>query len=99
MRAIAVSLAFALALLSLSPAAPAQDDGKAARADILSILDELGLSPDRDTESPARLAATAGPETIGECCKTCRKGKACGDSCIDRTETCEQPPGCACDWE
>ena len=31
------------------------------------------------------------------CCKTCRSGKACGDSCIKRDETCTQPPGCACD--
>ena len=31
------------------------------------------------------------------CCKTCRKGKACGNSCIARWKTCRQPPGCACD--
>ena len=30
------------------------------------------------------------------CCKICRKGKACGDSCISRDKTCHQPPGCAC---
>lgn len=39
------------------------------------------------------------PETsqAAACCKTCRKGKACGDSCIARDKTCHQPPGCACD--
>lgn len=31
------------------------------------------------------------------CCKVCRKGKACGDSCISRDKDCHQPPGCACD--
>ncbi len=31
------------------------------------------------------------------CCKTCRKGKACGNSCISRAKTCHKPPGCACD--
>lgn len=31
------------------------------------------------------------------CCKTCRKGKACGDSCISREKQCTTPPGCACD--
>jgi hypothetical protein len=31
-----------------------------------------------------------------ECCKICRKGKACGDSCIARDRECHQPPGCAC---
>ena len=32
-----------------------------------------------------------------QCCKICRKGKACGNSCINRNYTCHQPPGCACD--
>ena len=31
------------------------------------------------------------------CCKICRKGKACGNSCIARWKTCRKPPGCACD--
>lgn len=30
------------------------------------------------------------------CCKICRKGKACGDSCIARHLTCHKPRGCAC---
>lgn len=30
------------------------------------------------------------------CCKICRKGKACGDSCIARNKTCRKGPGCAC---
>jgi hypothetical protein len=35
--------------------------------------------------------------TTTTCCKVCNKGKACGDSCINRSYTCHQPPGCACD--
>jgi len=31
------------------------------------------------------------------CCKTCHKGKACGDSCIARDKECTLPKGCACD--
>jgi hypothetical protein len=31
------------------------------------------------------------------CCKVCRKGKACGDSCISRAYECHKGPGCACD--
>ena len=32
------------------------------------------------------------------CCKICRKGKACGNSCISsRSKTCHRPQGCACD--
>jgi len=34
---------------------------------------------------------------ISQCCKVCKKGKACGDSCISKTKTCHKPPGCACD--
>lgn len=30
------------------------------------------------------------------CCRVCREGKACGDSCISRTQTCNVGPGCAC---
>ncbi len=30
------------------------------------------------------------------CCKTCRKGQACGDSCISRSKTCSAGKGCAC---
>lgn len=30
------------------------------------------------------------------CCKICRKGKACGDTCISRSYTCHVGPGCAC---
>ncbi|MDA7429854.1 hypothetical protein PGB28_15420 [Primorskyibacter aestuariivivens] len=35
--------------------------------------------------------------TYQSCCKTCRKGKACGDSCISRSKTCRVGNGCACD--
>lgn len=30
------------------------------------------------------------------CCKVCRKGQPCGNSCISWNKTCHQPPGCAC---
>ena len=33
------------------------------------------------------------------CCRVCRTGKACGNSCIARNLTCRQPPGCACNGE
>lgn len=29
-------------------------------------------------------------------CKCCDDGKACGDSCISKSATCNQPDGCAC---
>ena len=36
-------------------------------------------------------------EPAKTCCKVCRKGQACGNSCISRRYTCRKPPGCACD--
>ncbi|GAB3294253.1 hypothetical protein GCM10027450_14820 [Pseudidiomarina andamanensis] len=42
----------------------------------------------------------ASPDEISEyakCCKVCRKGKACGDSCISRSKNCNKGKGCACD--
>lgn len=37
------------------------------------------------------------PVEVQTCCKTCSKGKACGNSCIARNKTCHKGPGCACD--
>ena len=31
------------------------------------------------------------------CCKVCKKGKACGDSCIAVDKNCTKGVGCACD--
>ena len=31
------------------------------------------------------------------CCKYCRRGKACGNTCIARWKTCHVGHGCACD--
>ncbi len=30
------------------------------------------------------------------CCKVCRKGKACGNSCINKSYNCHKGVGCAC---
>lgn len=41
--------------------------------------------------------STVRPDTSGgSCCRVCRTGKACGDSCINVNYTCRQPAGCAC---
>ena len=34
---------------------------------------------------------------LQQCCRVCRAGKACGNSCISVDKNCRQPPGCACD--
>lgn len=38
------------------------------------------------------------PDNSGgsSCCKVCRSGKACGDSCIDSSKSCNVGRGCAC---
>jgi len=33
------------------------------------------------------------------CCKVCTTGKACGDTCIEKTDTCHKGAGCACNNE
>lgn len=50
------------------------------------------LFPQSETEQPAFSQVQA-----AACCKICRKGKACGNSCISRDKTCRKGPGCACD--
>ncbi len=44
------------------------------------------------------LAATAAAPVCAApaCCKVCRAGKPCGDSCIARDSVCRKGPGCAC---
>lgn len=42
--------------------------------------------PDSDDSSPART-----------CCKICRTGCACGNTCISCSKTCHRAGGCACD--
>jgi cell division septation protein DedD len=39
---------------------------------------------------------TPRPTSAPACCKVCSTGKACGDSCISRSNTCHVGPGCAC---
>lgn len=41
-------------------------------------------------------AATPVQAVQQSCCRVCRTGKACGNSCISRTAQCHQPTGCAC---
>ena len=59
--------------------------GNAGASEAAAFLQYIETSPVRDALSLAQA-----------CCKVCRKGKACGDSCIARNKTCAKPPGCAC---
>jgi len=64
----------------------------------LSAQTAPGLSPApwAATLSDRLLSLGHGPGVAQSCCKTCRKGKACGDSCISKTKSCHKGSGCAC---
>lgn len=64
----------------------------------------LSAAPMQSFASPPEPAAVelllqrTKPDVLNAaCCKTCRKGKACGDSCISRDKSCRKGAGCACD--
>ena len=53
--------------------------------------------PEPTTSASPPLSPDEASSSSEMCCKICRKGKACGNSCIARSRTCHQAPGCACD--
>lgn len=63
------------------------DNGNAAVGSVCPRVISTGYQP----------ARAAPLDAAQRCCKVCRKGKACGNSCIARWKNCHQPPGCACD--
>jgi hypothetical protein len=42
------------------------------------------------------VAAGCAEDATGSCCKVCTTGKACGDTCIPQSNTCNVGAGCAC---
>jgi hypothetical protein len=52
--------------------------------------------PPEPSESRRRVVKPVERPAPSTCCKICRTGTACGDSCIARDRTCHQPTGCAC---
>jgi hypothetical protein len=79
-----------------------------ARADAEPILEVPTIAPEPEPEPAANEPTTTEPsrdateipessQTSDTCCRTCRKGKACGDTCVARDRECTVAPGCACD--
>jgi hypothetical protein len=58
-----------------------------AAADYSPGIDRLGGAVETLTELAQRQ---------DRCCKHCKKGQPCGNSCISTKYKCHQPPGCAC---
>jgi len=47
--------------------------------------------------APTARRSDSSSQPARTCCRVCTRGKACGNSCINRGYQCRQPPGCACD--
>lgn len=62
------------------------------------VLNErTGPSPMTPTPAPIARASDSTAQPARACCRVCTRGKACGNSCINRGYQCRQPTGCACD--
>jgi micrococcal nuclease len=64
--------------------------GRGRYADVLEAAED-------GAEPRARGSLEGDEPPRDECCRTCRKGTACGDSCIAASSTCRKGRGCACD--
>ncbi len=76
---------------------PHEDRARAAKA----LIWQSAFVPPWDWRRGKRLtrptiSPTPAPQAQPACCKICRKGQPCGNSCISRKYTCRKPPGCAC---
>lgn len=59
---------------------------------------ETKARPNEDEPSALPPSAWSTPTTpASQCCRICRSGKACGNTCIATERTCQKPRGCACD--
>lgn len=61
---------------------------------LAAVVMTLGL-----TMGPAGISCSSeafAASAWSSCCKVCKKGKACGDSCIAADKTCNKGKGCAC---
>ena len=58
------------------------------------LLGVAAVASSRTTPAPTNQGYNAVSRTT--CCKRCWLGKPCGNTCIERTDTCHVGPGCAC---
>jgi hypothetical protein len=80
-----------LALLLIAVTATGSDRGVESSSRFIDRV--IATSPRSNPfgETQQRERATA-----RECCKVCKKGTPCGDTCIEKDDECHVPPGCAC---
>ena len=60
------------------------------------VLNEYS-GPTEVAPAPTARQNDSSSEPTRACCRVCTRGKACGNSCINRDYQCRQPAGCACD--
>lgn len=82
-------LALVLLLTGGAPAMQACASYAAEEAEAEPATPNSPADSARPTPTPARQPART-------CCRVCRAGKPCGDSCIAKSRTCRVGPGCAC---
>ena len=87
---------FLIAVAAIVFSAPAINLNPAAATDQGDSFSQI-LSSLRTTRAHSLTAQ--GRATSDQCCKICRQGKACGDTCISRQDVCHVGPGCACDGQ
>lgn len=58
---------------------------------LLVLIFVLGMGP-----ASTSACGDGSPTAANGCCKVCKTGKACGDTCINSTDTCSKGKGCAC---
>lgn len=100
----AMLLAFTLTIASSAQSLPSgsvsvdgsQEQNSAAIAYILAAASVAADEP-TSISTPHDDALGNVDDVSAKCCKVCRKGKACGDSCIAKSKQCHKGPGCACD--
>lgn len=89
---MALLFAYLLPMQAYSGDAISQHEAKSSQAaeSVTGMLERIG------TESGVFHEGDEGVDTARQCCKVCRTGKACGNSCISASKTCSASPGCAC---
>jgi hypothetical protein len=84
------ALLFALLLTVAGSALPNDPDTSTSTADFIAIVANTEAVNPFAEDQPTAQAFTA------KCCRVCKKGKPCGDTCIAQDNICHVGPGCAC---
>lgn len=82
-----------LALLLYAVAALGGDRGTEPSSQFFQCV---VATAERATPLPRPIEKVERERPAAECCKVCKKGKPCGDTCIEKDDACHVPPGCAC---